>query len=488
MKKLLYICVSMVVLITTSCNKWLDVLPPNEQITDKYWTTKEEVEAVLGSAYVSLQKSVNTMLVWGEARGNMLSLGGFFNNDLVMFKNLTLLPSNTLVKWDSFYEIINYSNMVIKYAPDVVDRDPSFNVAVMQSFQSEAYYLRALSYFYLVRNFGEVPLITEPYMNDSQRYEKAKSSQEEIYAQIIADLTIAGQNSKDTWPTMWETKGRSTSNSIQALLADVYLWMEEYDKAIIACNNVLESGKVGLIQGVVNGKNNWFTMFNPGNSNESIFEVQFDFTKNQTNNFLSIFGSSNNWIISQYGVRLFQENLEDVRGAGASYSNSDYKLWKYIGAEGGTTIARPQSDQNWIIYRMADIYLMKAEALIMKGQSFYPAAMELINDIRTRAQISRPLAISESQIDMLDMVLQERAKEFVGEGKRWYDLLRIAKRNSYEYKEYLITEVLQGISGGSAPVIRSILLNENAHYLPIHQDEIRYNTLLEQNPYYAPLN
>src|SRR5690606_35556504 len=101
-----------------------------EQITDKYWTTKEEVEAVLGSAYVSLQKSVNTMLVWGEARGNMLSLGGFFNNDLVMFKNLTLLPSNTLVKWDSFYEIINYSNMVIKYAPDVVDRDPSFNVAV----------------------------------------------------------------------------------------------------------------------------------------------------------------------------------------------------------------------------------------------------------------------------------------------------------------------------------------------------------------------
>src|SRR5690606_4703390 len=153
---------------------------------------------------------------------------------------------------------------------------------------------------------------------------------------------------------------------------------------------------------------------------------------------------------------------------------------KYIGAEGGTTIARPQSDQNWIIYRMADIYLMKAEALIMKGQSSYPAAMELINDIRTRAQISRPLAISESQIDMLDMVLLERAKEFVGEGKRWYDLLRIAKRNSYEYKEYLIIEVLQGISGGSAPVIRSILWHQYARQPPRHQRAIRYHTLIQQ--------
>jgi len=488
MKILKYICFTLAVFFSTSCNKWLDVLPPNEQITDRYWTTKEEVEAVLGSAYVSLQNSVNTMLVWGEARGNMLSLGGFYNNDLMMFKNMTLLPSNSLVKWGTFYELINYTNMIIRYAPAVVEKDPSFNVAIMQSFLSEAYYLRALSYFYLVRNFGEVPLITDPYMNDSQKYEIAKSSEQEIYDRIISDLEIAAQNSKDTWPSIWETKGRSTTNAINSLLADVYLWAEEYDKAIIACNAVLESGRVGLIEGVVNGKNHWFTMFNPGNSNEGIFEIQFDYTKSQTNNFLSIFGSANNWVISQYGVRLFQENSEDIRGVGASYSNSDYKLWKYIGAEGGTTVARPQSDQNWIVYRLADVYLMKAEALIMKGESYFPAALELIEAVRSRAKISRPLTISESQIEMLDILLQERAREFVGEGKRWYDLLRIAKRNSYEYKEYLISEVLQGISGGSAPVIRSILLNENSHYLPIHQDEIKFNRLLVQNPYYAPLN
>lgn len=487
MKILTYILVALLFL-TTSCEKWLGILPENEQVTDEYWSNKEEVEAVLGSAYVSLQKSVNSMIVWGEARGNMLSLGGFVATGLGDFKTLRLLPSNSLTKWAEFYQMINYANMVIRYAPGVVEKDPSFNTAIMQSFLSEAYFLRALSYFYLVRNFGEVPLLLDPYMNDSQRYEKEKSTKEELYAQIIFDLNTALENSKDTWPTVWETKGRSTTNAIHAMLADVYLWTEDYDNAIISCNAVLESGKVGLIEGVVNTQNNWFTIFSPGNSNEGIFEVQFDFTKNQTNNFLTIFGTSHNWVISNYGVTLFQENLEDIRGAGASYSASDFKLWKFIGAEGNTGVARPQSDQNWILYRVADIYLMKAEALIMKGEDSYPAALELITAVRSRAQISRPISAGSNELEMLDLLMDERAREFVGEGKRWYDILRVAMRNNYEYKEYLIEEVLAGMTGGSAPVIRSILLNENAHYLPIHQDEILLNTLLTQNPYYAPLN
>jgi hypothetical protein len=324
-------------------------------------------------------------------------------------------------------------------------------------------------------------------MNDSQRYELPKSSQEDVFKQIVFDLTTALENSKDVWPTVWETKGRSTTNAIQAVLADVYLWTEDYDNAIVACNAILSSGRVGLIEGVVNTKNHWFTIFNPGNSNEGVFEIQFDYDKQQTNNFLTIFGSSYNWIISPYAVELFQENPEDIRGAGATYSN-DFKLWKYIGAEGNTGVARPRADQNFIVYRVADIYLMKAEALIMKGDDSWPTALGLITDIRSRAQVSRPLVPGSTELEMLQLLMNERAREFVGEGKRWYDMLRIARYNNYAYKEYLIDEVMKGMAGGSAPVIRSILLNENAHYLPIHQDEIKFNRLLEQNPYYAPLN
>src|SRR3546814_17305817 len=110
-----------------------------------------------------------------------------------------------------------------------MDKDPSFNRATMESFLSEAYFLRGLSYFYLVRTFGDVPLILDPYMNDDQAYELAKSPKAEVFSQIVSDLTTALNSGKEVWPTIWETKGRSTKWAIHALLADVHLWTGHYD-------------------------------------------------------------------------------------------------------------------------------------------------------------------------------------------------------------------------------------------------------------------
>src|SRR5690606_33651375 len=323
--------------------------------------------------------------------------------------------------------------------------------------------------------------------NDDEAYEVAKSSKEQILNQIEHDLTTALDNSKETWPMVWETKGRATKWAIHATLADVYLWMAEYDKAIISCNAVLESGRVGLIQGRVNTNNNWFTIFSEGNTNEGIFEIQFDNSKAQNNSLMDIFGASFNWVISNHALALFAQDSEDIRGQGATYAN-DLKIWKYLGAEANTRVARSFSDQNWIVYRMADIYLMKAEALIMKGESHYPAALELITAIRSRAGISRPLDPGNTELQMLDALLKERAKEFLAEGKQWFDLLGVAQRDNYRYKEYFIEQILAGNPGASAPVIRAQLMNENAHYLPIHIDELRFNRLLVQNPYYEHLN
>lgn len=476
-----------VLMSTMSCQKWLDIKPENQQVVDEYWANKEEVEAVLGAAYVGLQKGINDMLIYGEARGNTLSLGGYIYLDVLRIKSFSVLPSNNLVKWSNFYQIINYANMVLKYAPDVMDRDPSFSREVMASYLSEAYFLRGLCYFYIVRTWGDAPLILEPYMDDQLAYEVEKSSKEQLFSQIVQDLTNALTNTKDTWPTVWETKGRSTRWAIHAALADAYLWIGDYDQAIISCNAVLESGRVGLIQGMVNTNNNWFTIFSEGNTNEGIYEIQFDNTKAQTNDLVDRFGPSYNWIISNYMLALFAEDTDDIRGQGATYSD-DLKIWKYLGAEAGTGVPRSFSDQNWIVYRMADIYLMKAEALIMKGESFYPEALGLINDVRNRAGVSIPLDPGNTEILMLDALLKERAKEFLGEGKNWFDLLRVAQRNDYEYKDYFIEQILLGSPGASAPVIRAQLLNENAHYLPIHADEIQFNRLLVQNPYYEHLN
>lgn len=487
--KRIWIYVLIIALVPLSaCEKWLDTLPENEQVSDLYWQDGEEVEAVLGAAYVRLRETLQTQLIWGEARGNGLALGGFVFVDVLRMKQFDLTPSNEFVKWGKYYEIINLANMVIKYAPDVVERDPSFSEPVMHSFLSEAYYLRALSYFFLVRNFREVPLILEPYMSDEQEFEVEKSAEGDIYLQIVADLQAAIPASKETWPTEWESKGRATKWSIHALLADVSLWTEQYDQAIASCDAILESGWIGLLDGMVNNQNQWFTIFSEGNTNESIFELQFDFAQSQTNDLISWFGSNYQWVISPVLVEQFGFAPEDIRGAGATYTAGDLRLWKYLGAEANTTIPRPENDQNWILYRMADIYLMKAEALVMKGEAWYGEALDLVNRIRQRAGISAPLPGASTELEMLDLVLNERAKEFVGEAKRWYDILRVAKRNQYEYKEYLITQVLLGVQGGSAPVIRSKLLNENSHYLPIHFDELKANRLLTQNPYYDNLS
>ncbi|MFC3197848.1 RagB/SusD family nutrient uptake outer membrane protein [Parapedobacter deserti] len=485
----IYSMVLLALLPAAGCNKWLDVLPENQQVTDLYWQDKEEAEAVLGAAYVRFRGTLQRQLIWGEARGNGLALLGSVPASIFRLKQFEILPENEWAQWSSFYEVINYANMVIKYAPEVVVRDPSFSQPVMQSLLSEAYFLRGLCYFILVRNFREVPLITEPYMNDLYTFDVAKSAEAEIYQQIISDLETAIPASKEVWPQVWENKGRATKWAIYALLADVYLWTEQYEQAIAACDQVLQSGWVGLLDGMVNNRNQWFTIFSEGNSNESIFELQFDFARQQTNEMTQWFSTgSYTWIISPLMVERFDLSAEDIRGDGASYNAGTFRLWKYLGAEANTTVPRPNNDQNWILYRMADIYLMKAEALIMLGESNYAEALTLVNRIRQRAGISVPVGLGSSELEMLDIVLNERALEFLGEGKRWYDILRVAKRNQYQYKEYLISQVLLGVQGGSAPVIRSKLLNENSHYLPIHINELLSNRLLKQNPYYDNVN
>src|SRR5690606_28697741 len=131
----------------------------------------------------------------------------------------------------------------------------------------------------------------------------------------------------------------------------------------------------------------------------------FDFERNQTNNLLSEFGSNYRWVISPLMVAQFELYPEDIRGIGSTFTAQDFKLWKYLGAEANSTVPRPNNDQNWILYRMADIYLMKAEALVMQGAPSYGEALDLVNRVRARAGITVPLSLSGGELEMLDMVL-----------------------------------------------------------------------------------
>lgn len=519
-KKIKYAVIALgfgAMLSTTACKDWLEIYPENSQPSVTFWQTKADVDAVLNAGYYYLRDMVEPYLIpWGELRA-----GCVYASKGSKLQEFQVKPTDeSLCSWGALYEIINVANAVIKRAPDAQKIDDTYQMSEMLSHQSEAYFLRALCYFYLVRNWREAPLITEPYEDDSYATKVPKASEAEIIAQIREDIrtALATGAAKESFDTTWETKGRATKWALYALGADVCLWAEDYEAAITYCNGILESTSPYAPAFLSTATHSsWFSMFNPGNSNESIFELQWNYEEEQTNNLPKIFDDVNadgNYCISlaltqafnsEYTSTLF-ELKEAVRtmyggyyvpGDPAAYESATVSyVWKYLGSQ---TLSDKRTvsyyDPNYIIYRVADVMLMKAEALILRshGENIDDKieAMKLINQIRTHSNLEEEYTATVEGVSaldeaaMLELVLYERVVELVGEGKAWYDFLRFGRRHGNQYKtQFLVDNVLNYNTQAGESWLRTVLNNDNALFLPIAQSEIEANSLLIQNPYY----
>jgi hypothetical protein len=234
----------------------------------------------------------------------------------------------------------------------------------------------------------------------------------------------------------------------------------------------------------------WFEIFYPGNSLESIYEFQFEDKYNQKN---GTYGKTNRnshqFDPSTRAEELFARkySVELTRGEDASIaklSEDDYLIWKYVGRAPDGKTERTGADQNscnWIVYRLADIYMMKAEALSQLGR--YNEASDALNTIRERANMP-PLVIGESKILFEDAIMEERALEFAFEGKRWFDLLRMGRRNNYARKDKLVEIIIKNVPSTQKRILSAKLTNPLGWYLPIYKTEIERNKNLVQNPYY----
>nr|HPR61464.1 RagB/SusD family nutrient uptake outer membrane protein [Prolixibacteraceae bacterium] len=140
-----------------------------------------------------------------------------------------------------------------------------------------------------------------------------------------------------------------------------------------------------------------------------------------------------------------------------------------------------ESDANVIYYRYSDILLIKAEALAELDR--FGEANEYINQIRERAAQS-PMNINPEKELFRTIIMEERAKEFAFEGKRWFDVLHFAKKNNFENKNLIIQMILEGADVKKKPVLRSRILDTMSYYLPIPEGELKTNTKLVQNPFY----
>ena len=280
------ICLAAVfALSAASCADYLDVVPENSQVADDYWQTGQDVERVLMGGYYYLRSTVEPYLIpWGEVRAGIVTN----NKSNTKLQTWQIQASNTsLCDWSTFYKIINIANTVLARADEACRADDTYSEAERNSHYAEAYFLRALSYFYLVRNFREVPLTTVAYENDNVVINVPKTSEDSIVSQIKADVLAALQTgaAKETFSTTWETKGRATRWALYALIADVCLWSGDYEECIRYADALLTANSPYAPRFLSSPtRASFMSMFNPGNSNESIFEIQWNYEEQQTNN------------------------------------------------------------------------------------------------------------------------------------------------------------------------------------------------------------
>jgi len=469
----------------SSCEDFLDQKPTDGLVLEEYWKNKEEVLSTLGGAYQLFSELDYLLFIHGELRGDMLQPNGTVtgvSERAVMSANIE--TNQWFARWDNFYKAINICNHVIKFAPDV--QDPTFTDYAKQQMVSEATFIRSLTYFYLVRIWKNVPYVTEPTTTDEGDFFPGLTPGEEILENIKADL-IDIRNKMPDHPTVEKNKSRATAGAVNALLADISLWNFEYDDCITYIEAVETSGLYFLLPAT-----EWFQNFNPGFSLENIFEIYFDQASGQGNNFASRTYSSTSGGIYYYGSEYAKEILsvetteagELIRGNGSLSNN--YQIWKYAGAIADKTTLRPgnlNTSANFIVYRMADLYLMKAEAYSQKESPDFSLALEYLNKIRERSNMSPYAQFSTAQ-DFEDAILLERAKELAFEGKRWFDLLRMGRRNEYARQDNLIEILIQNVPSTQKLVLKSRLSDPNGWYMPIHSSEIDRNPNLTQNQYY----
>ena len=503
MKQLISYTLLLVMLMSTvSCKKWLDLKPQDGIVREEFWQTKEQVDAAVVGIYSSLLMQstrtsssqttiigpVELFFIWGEARTDMVAPGFATSPDEIDLVNMNIQPANVFANWRTIYQTINYCNTVIELAPGVLEKDNTFTQDQLNRAVAEAKTIRALMYFYLARTFRDVPLKLDATISDENIQPIAKSSSDVVMTQVIKDLKDAEPNLPLSYGNISADKGRVTRYTANAMLADAYLWTEKYAECRVECDKVINSGRFGLIGG---GQNLFNELFYQGNSNESIFELQFDVQK--LNPFFNMHHpTTRRWIAAPYLMdQVFGQDdpttlivEEDLRSGGTSLRVSDNTIWKYIGATATTIRSADQSFAHWIFYRYADVLLMKAEAINQMDQPL--EASRIVKTIRERAQaidFSGNMD-STSKSSMEEFILQERQREFAFEGKRWFDVLRNSKRNNYQSVRYLLDMTATSIPPDRQQAAFNKIRDFNSHYLPIFLYELQTNKLLVQNPFY----
>ncbi|GAA4803756.1 RagB/SusD family nutrient uptake outer membrane protein [Olivibacter ginsenosidimutans] len=466
----------------SACESRLDIAPVTNLTDATFYRTEEDAKSALGACYASIYNPdiFHDLVTTDDA---IPFLTGDAARPLVWRYDITP-ETNYLRFFPGAYQSINRSNIVIKRLPDI-----PMDEQLRNRYIAEAKFLRALAYLTLVRFYGGVPLVTEP-TEGAENLELARAAVADVYALIEADL----QEAEQVLPPKYTGAdvGRATSNAAKALMARMYLFRAGTDanspfwqQAAQKTKEVIDEGSFGLYDTFADA----FALSARGGK-ENIFEIQY------------LTDVSGHGLGRGYGVRgapiypgggagiarptasLYQlyteaDQRRDVtfitsytyNGKTTNLSITDpnpanaisfQKLWdKTAQTNGGEGTSVP-------LIRFSDVLLMYAEAQNEVNHGPDALAYEALNRVRTRAGLNSYAGLDYQAFK--EAVWQERRLEFAFENMRWFDLVRTGR---------LIDAVKAENSFD-----RNALIKPFHTLLPIPQQDIDNNPLLEQNPGY----
>jgi len=472
MKKIIIFCI--ISLMLTSCDDLLKE-SPQALAVETFYNTVGEAEAGVAAIYVPLRAIfTNEYLSLNETLSDFMEGRASWENaglyDVVLN---TQNSTRSQAAWTNFYQSIRNANLIIQNIPNgkiLTDDDKNKYIA-------EAKFLRALSYFHLVRNWGAIPLRTEENFNE---FNVPRSPTEIVYELITSDL----KDAENHLPDAPAVSGHPSKWSAKTLLAEVYFYMGQHSDAASKADEVIKSGKYSLVE--VSQPDDFENVFGSSvvNSPEEIFYIK--------NN------EERPWHYPRYlhGVNVPYVGYD---GYYAITSNENYtpnKNWDendlrkifgwypYAGHDAGTILCKkfnaygsltPSND--YPLYRYADLVLIYAEASCRANNNPTAAGVEALNQVHRRAY--GYTSTQESPVDFIlsnynmdsfvELCIQERGYETVGEAKRWFDIRRLGKEKARE-----IIQEMRGVN-----------ITEGKFLFPIPLNEYEYNeAITDQNPEY----
>jgi len=436
----------------SSCRKFLEEKPKNLVTIENYYQTQADAIAAVNSIY-SYLNSIDNFATGGNTAGVYhstfwvtagLASDEMENNQIgaAFFDQISTFifsPQNPAFQemWTLQYKTITLANIAIDRIP-AIDMDNALRSRLV----GEAKFLRGLMYFNLVRMFGSIPLLLH---EDAELY-PSKASEDEIYAQIIADFTDAAS----ILPASYDAgngRGRATAGAANALLAKVYLTRQDWQNASSFAKKVIDSGNYALWEDYADvfklanrgGKEAIFSVGFGDANGAIIFWEQGQFNVRLLPRELSVEGVQNSqgwqrptqFLYNSYNPNDRRRSVNFITEVTDPATNTTTSIHPYFSKYWDRT-AEPKgngSSQDFPVIRYAEVLLIYAEAQNELGNT--AEAVTYLNMIRKRASFDGttdtnavPPYAGLSQDEARTAILQERFLELPAEGQRWFDLVR----------------------------------------------------------------